>query len=303
MESIWSKRGIKTLVYLALAGYAAGMLAAGPAVSAAVAEGVEICWRVLVPSLFPFLVFSGTAADCGLLEELGAGLDRLTTALYRLPGCCGSIWLMGALGGYPLGVRATLDLYRAGALGREAAERMLGFCACCGPGFLLGTVGLSVFGSAKTGLILLAIHWTGSLLIGFLLTRNLSLQVCNTTNSRSFQDPVSAFTGAVRGAVGGVGAICGFYLFFRGLMALLPAGSPGWLLGFLEMSCGVLALDGPPHSLPLAAGILGWGGLSVHCQAMDLLQGSGLRVRYYWGGKLLHGLLSWALCRLVLLFL
>ena len=303
MESIWRNSLGKTLVYLTLALYGACLLARGQAVSAALAEGVQVCLRVLVPSLFPFLVFSGMAAATGLMEELGRGLDPVMGRLFRLPGCCGSIWLIGALGGYPLGVRATVDLYRAGGLDQKSATRLLGFCACCGPGFLLNTAGLAVFDSVKTGLFLLAIHWIVSLLCGFLLTRDLTLQHHYSTASQTFAEPIPAFTGAVRGAIRSCAVICGFFLFFRGLLALLPAGTPVWVQGFLEMSCGITALSGLPRDLPLAAAMLGWGGLSVHFQAMDLLGNTGLGTGYYWVGKLLHGAASGLLCLIFMRFL
>lgn len=303
MESIWRKVPGKTLVYLALAGYVCGLLAAGPAVSGAVADGIQVCLRVLAPSLFPFLVFSGMAASTGLMDELGDGLAGVMGRLFRLPGCCGSIWLIGMLGGYPLGVKAAADQYRSGGLDRKQAERIMGFCACCGPGFLFNTAGLAVFGSVKTGVFLLGIHWAASLLTGFLLTRDLSLHHSVLQKSREFSLPIPAFTGAVCGAVRACGGICGFYLFFRGLAAFLPAGTPAWVLGSLEMSCGITALKGLPGELPLAAAILGWGGLSVHFQAMDLLGGTGLRTGFYWKGKLLHSLLSATLCWLFSRFL
>ena len=45
----------------------------------------------------------------------------------------------------------------------------------------------------------------------------------------------------------------------------------------------------------MAAFMLGWAGLSVHCQVMAFLGDSGLSLRTYLAGKLLHGGLSAAL--------
>ena len=45
----------------------------------------------------------------------------------------------------------------------------------------------------------------------------------------------------------------------------------------------------------MAAFLLGWAGVSVHCQVLSFLGQSGLNVRTYIGGKLLHGILSAAL--------
>ena len=66
------------------------------------------------------------------------------------------------------------------------------------------------------------------------------------------------------------------------------------LTGALEVSSGVSSLtDGSlPGRLSMAAFMLGWAGLSVHCQVLAFLGDSGLSLRTYVTGKLLHGALS-----------
>ena len=49
----------------------------------------------------------------------------------------------------------------------------------------------------------------------------------------------------------------------------------------------------------MAAFMLGWAGLSVHCQVLAFLGDSGLSMGTYLSGKLLHGILSAALLRLL----
>ena len=68
----------------------------------------------------------------------------------------------------------------------------------------------------------------------------------------------------------------------------------------LELSSGVAALPSGISSVPMAAFLLGWGGLSVHCQTMSVLEGSGLSIRPCLIGKFLHGVLSAALTALAL---
>ena len=46
--------------------------------------------------------------------------------------------------------------------------------------------------------------------------------------------------------------------------------------------------------------MLGWAGLSVHCQVLSFIGGSGLNLRTYIIGKLLHGGVSAALMALLL---
>ena len=112
--------------------------------------------------------------------------------------------------------------------------------------------------------------------------------------------------------------ICAFVVFFTvvirllflsgllpGLAGLLgrafaPLGfSQAWaerlLTGVLELSSGVSSLTGAgtvTGRLSMAAFMLGWAGISVHCQVLSFIGGSGLSVGTYLVGKLLHGGLS-----------
>lgn len=68
------------------------------------------------------------------------------------------------------------------------------------------------------------------------------------------------------------------------------------LTGFIEMTSGVWSLreiaGDMSEKLCMAAFILGWAGLSVHCQVLSFIGTSGLSTRTYFFGKLLHGILS-----------
>ena len=60
----------------------------------------------------------------------------------------------------------------------------------------------------------------------------------------------------------------------------------------MELSTGAASLKNAiasPAALPLAAFILGWGGLSVHCQTLPFWQEIGLSARPYFLAKFLQG--------------
>ncbi len=99
--------------------------------------------------------------------------------------------------------------------------------------------------------------------------------------------------------------VSGFVVLFNIVICLLqalpwPSAVSGSLLspllsGMLELSNGVCALEQwarSPLGLAVCAFLLGWGGLSVHCQTAALLEGSGLRLGPYLGAKLLQGTVS-----------
>jgi hypothetical protein len=127
-----------------------------------------------------------------------------------------------------------------------------------------------------------------------------------------------AFTDSVRGAAAGIVNICAFVVLFSVVIRLLvlcgamdgaaalltplgvrPQTARCLLTGLVELSSGVAGLSAPAQDITLAAFLLGWAGLSVHCQVLAFLSDSDLRIRTYLAGKLLHGLLSAALTLLL----
>lgn len=62
------------------------------------------------------------------------------------------------------------------------------------------------------------------------------------------------------------------------------------------MTSGLTSLKGAAESmnarLSMAAFMLGWAGVSVHCQVLSFLGDSGLSLVPYLTGKLLHAILS-----------
>ena len=92
--------------------------------------------------------------------------------------------------------------------------------------------------------------------------------------------------------------VCGFVVFFLVLTRLLTAltGLQHPLpLGLLELTGGILRLSGTRGDFVLAATLMGWGGVCVHCQTAAVLEGSGLHMRGYLSAKAAQAVLSAAL--------
>ena len=65
--------------------------------------------------------------------------------------------------------------------------------------------------------------------------------------------------------------------------------------GLFEMTVGSFSLaqcTSSPTAFILISFLLGWGGLSVHAQALSFISETDLSVKNYFCGKALHGLLS-----------
>ena len=266
-------------------------------------SALSLCARTILPSLFPFFVLSG------LLSRLG--FQRL----FRRAGCGLSALLVGLTGGYPMGAAYVGELYRRGALERREAERMLLYANNTGPAFLLGAVGTGVFHSAKLGFFLWAVHAAAALCLYFCFGARRAEAAQPDVPPEPF---LSAFPAAVRQGVNAALAVCGFVVCFTVLVGLLdshglfsraaawlssvtalaPQASRALLTGVLELGSAVGAMEGLPPSrsaLALAAAILGWGGLSVHCQTAAVLAEVDLRLRLHTLGRALAAVLGAAL--------
>ncbi len=82
-----------------------------------------------------------------------------------------------------------------------------------------------------------------------------------------------------------------------------PGPVPELFVGLMELSTGTASLGeaaGSSAALPLAAFILGWGGLSVHCQSLPFWRTAGVKAGPYLGAKFAQGILSAGLTALAL---
>ena len=275
---------------------------------AAARDGLRLCGNVIVPSLFPFFVLSSLVVELGLSRYLGRLFQRFMVPLFRVNGACASALALGFVGGYPVGARTAIALYRSGQCTKTETERLLAFCNNSGPAFIFGVVGAGIFHSGPVGLLLYLTHVAASLAVGLLFRfykphdgpaspRGSSSVQFQTGNAGA------AFTRSVTGALSGILNICAFVICFTVILRLLtlcgaldlaaevlaflfrPLGLDRiWarrlLTGVVELSSGVTALSGGAISgrLSMAAFMLGWAGLSVHCQVLAFLGDSGLSI-------------------------
>ncbi len=332
MGRIWAKARYRDLILgIALLGGAAALVLWPELTMEAMRDGIRLCGNVILPSLFPFFVLSSLVVELGMSRYLGKLLEPIMVPLFRVNGSCAAALALGFVGGYPVGARTAIQLYENGQCSRTEAERLLAFCNNSGPAFILGVVGAGVFGSGRLGLLLCLTHLLASLAVGVLFRfyrpgdRPRAKGRAPHFQTASFP---AAFTRSVTGALQSTLHICAFILFFTVLLRVLaragildllsrllcallsPLGlTRSWaerlLTGLLEVSSGVTSLTGGSLSgrLSMAAFMLGWAGVSVHCQVLAFLGDSGLSMRTYVAGKLLHGglsaLLTAALVRLL----
>lgn len=323
---IFRCRGTRDFILsLALLAATAGLIFLPQESMSAAKAGLSLCFNVIIPSLFPFFVLSSLVVDLGLAGYLGRALEPVMRPLFRVSGPCATACVLGFIGGYPVGARTAISLYREGMCTKTEAQRLLAFCNNSGPAFILGVVGAGVFASSRVGLVLYFAHMLASLVVG------LAFRFYGGREERKAREahptPIqakrftAAFTQAVTGSFSSTLNICAFVVFFTVALRLLTAtgaipalagllgralGPLGFdqawgerlLAGVLELTSGVSGLTAGGTLVgraAMAAFMLGWAGISIHCQVLSFLADSGLSPSTYFLGKLLHGGVSAAL--------
>ena len=295
----------RALGCLLLCGVLIWFLADAGTVRGAAKEALGLCARSVVPAMFPFLVISSLLVKLGFGELTAPALAGLMEPLFRVGGAGSSALLLGLAGGYPIGAKTAAELFHAGSLSREEAERLLAFANNANPVFLISVLGAGVFGSVRAGVWLWLIHIAGALFPGLLLRGHGSGPQRRVVSRRLPFQAVSfstAFVSAIRESLSGILSVCAFVTFFYVLSRplALPGGRAGQVLvGVTELFSLTPLLTADRFGFILAAATAGWGGLSVLCQTAAVLEGSGLRLAPCLAGKLIHGLFSALLAALL----
>ena len=83
--------------------------------------------------------------------------------VFRVPGIGAYAFIMGIISGYPVGAKIVTKFRQDGLCTKAEAERLLAFTNNSGPLFIIGTVGITLFGNTQIGILLFLTHIFSSL--------------------------------------------------------------------------------------------------------------------------------------------
>lgn len=290
---------------------AAGLLCVGfgalvllyPAPAAqGVREGLLLCARVVIPSLFPFSVAALFLFKTGLFtpRSPGGGFFKSGRA---------AVFLMSMLAGYPVGARLVRTVYQSSTVDRTTAGRMVCYCVNAGPAFVVVAVGLGCFGLRRVGWLLLAAHLLASLLL--CLFMELTHKPAPARPSGPILEPPfvlsDTFVSATADGCTAMFSVCGWVVLFSAVGAVvqalpIPKAVTQAICAVLEVTTGTAA-TGSLKMLPLTAALLGFSGVCVHFQVLSAAGEARPPVGLFLLSRLAHGglsaLLTWLFLRLL----
>ena len=264
-----------------------------------VRAGLELCYRAIIPSIFPYMVLSELLRGIDL-SPIDRTLGRIIAAPLRVSAIGGRIILLGLLCGFPIGAKMTSELYADGQLKKEEAERLLLLSSSPSPAFVISGIGLSMLGDAGHGWKLYFILLISVFVISILIrptVRRTSYTFCSPQKSTC-----TSLSGAIKAAGYGTISVTAFITFFTVLSSLVSSLIPipevaALIASVLEIGSGAFAASGLVASSPrLAASLLGFAvsfsGISVYLQSLSYINETDLSPRFYLIGKVGSGILS-----------
>ena len=254
-------------------------------------EALILCGRTLIPSLFPLFVLGGMLVPA-LAQIRIPGLSRIL-------GFPEGYFLLGLLGGYPLGAACIARAAERGDLRAEDAERLTGLCSLCGPGFLFGVVGALLSPGAAAVIFILQLE--AALLTAALWPGATTTRIQAQAEAVSLSDALNKATQSILTVCGWVtlAAVAAGFL-RRWVLALLPEGIAVVLTGLMELTNGILAAGnlGTDARFLLCALFASFGGISVLLQIRGV--SPGIRMGQCIGQKTAHAVITTALAFLYL---
>lgn len=294
-------------------------------------NGLILWANNIVPSLLPFFIATELLSYTNVVSKLGNLLNPIMKPLFHVPGIGSYALLMGIISGYPTGAKIVVNLRNEGLCTKEEAERMLAFSNNSGPLFILGTVGITLFGNSTIGFLLLFTHILACLSVGIIFRfwkyKNNSTSNSSSLNKNTNKEEVNfANLGDILGksilsAIKTIVVIGGFVVLFSVILSILKSSNVIYILGkfiypflnflgiedfhfatsivsgFLELTNGVIqvtsiACKEISINIILCAFLLGFGGISILLQVYSIITKSDISIKAYFIGKLLHGALA-----------
>lgn len=279
-----------------------------------VKDALSVCATTLIPALFPFMVVSDIFVKSGCADTLGAMLAAPMRAIFGVKGAGAVPVVLGAICGFPIGARCAVSLFDAGKISKDECERLIAVSSSPSSAFLIGAVGVSLFGSRALGRALYVSTLVSSVLVGIALNviskakrkkaPDAALLKASYTKQRN-RFGAASVADAITASADAMLKICAFVVFFTAFTGTLcemieglPPTPRALICAVFELTGGVreAASIAPAHlGATVAAFAGGWSGVSVHLQIASICGGREISLRPYIASKLVSGVLTAAM--------
>ena len=286
-------------------------------VGTAVLNSLKVCIETIIPSLYAFMIVSGFIVSSNLYKILGKPFSLISRYIFRIPEQYFSIFIIGSVGGYPIGAKLLTDMCRENKIDKNTAEHMLSYCYLAGPAFICGVAGINIFSSTKTGIIIFASILCTNIIMAIIsgFSRDIPNKEQYTTSLNiSFSNLIMSIYDGAKGMF----SICAIIVFFSSLTCiaeklgiisflakiisdfsdLIYVNSMAVVKAVIEISNITLIEPCNPLLIPLAASLLSFGGLCVLMQIEGVIAKQ-LSTKRFYLFRISSIFLSYFLCKIL----
>lgn len=292
-------------------------------------SGLVLWANSIVPSLFPFFVATELLSHTNFTYYLGRILNRFMKPIFNVRGEGSFAFIMGIISGYPMGAKIAANFRENNICSKEECERLLSFTNNSGPLFIIGTVGISMFGNSTIGFLLLISHLLASITVGIIFRfwkYNAKTSIINNKSRININDNISwsnlggIIGNSISSSINTILLIGGFVVLFSVIISIMQTSHlldalanciqplfnllnipekfcTGFISGILELTNGLNIICNIPEkklsiNIIIASFLLGLGGISILLQVWSTIAKTDLSIKPYILGKILHACIS-----------
>lgn len=266
-------------------------------------DGLTTALYIALPSLFPFMVLSKFIIAGNFHYLISKIIGKPFEYLFGINKKYSVLFILGCIGGYPIGAIAINDMLCKDEISVKDAEHLLGFCNNSGPMFIIGTVGTLLLNDTKFGYVLYTIHILCTIMCGIIMRvifkpEKSTLSSC-IKNHKSNSPLSTSITDAGISMINIASYIVVFSVISSFIIKVFATSGETILsstLCFLEITTGIkhAAASNLPEVLKISliSGALGFSGLCVFSQSRAVFENNNISFSKYFFAKLITALLS-----------
>lgn len=285
---------IKLVIICIIAFY---ILANPKTVADGVKNGLTVIGNELIPALFPFMVLAKYISSGNISQTASRFCEKPSHFIFRTNGNGITAFILGALGGYPVGAKTVSDFYKSGKITKNEAERLFYWCINPSPSFTITAVGAFMLGSIRSGVMIYTSCLLASLTVGICCRFLWDKTDVSYTYPSPTEDRKNVFIASVTDSTEAMLAVCGWVLTFSALSAVagsLPLSDSvnTFINSVLEVTLGCKTAVSSGFSLPIISSLVSFGGFAVLFQAGAYADFCGIKMSRLFCSRLINSALS-----------
>lgn len=235
-------------------------------------QALSIWFERLIPSMFVSLVLFRLLYKQGILSSL---CPTWLARSFRLSKDGMALVLSSMFLGFPNGSMLIDEAYANGSLDETSAKKLFLLCCFPAPGFVILSVGATIFHQVSIGFTLYVAQILAMLLPLWIIPSSYTASISTTPSSHSFMQDLTQSIKESGIALFMMGGYLMMFMSITGIVFSFFPSSISYPLRILsEFSSGLFLLQNLPlsyiTSLLCSCGLLGFGGFCVHLQIYSM---------------------------------